>query len=304
MSDLGAQPPSARLGGDVVTGEAVVLELREAKLPSRAVARVIDIVVQYIVRFGLLILQSAGSLAGTVDDAAAAALELMIVVIILVGYPVIFETLTRGKTLGKMAMGLQVVRDDGGPIRFRHALVRGLVGIFEVWLVFILAVLVSAFSSRGKRIGDYLAGTVVVRVRMPQQASPMVAMPPELASWAAALDLSRLPDDLALAARQFLARAHSLRPDVREPMGLRIAQDVGRYVSPAPPNGVHPGRYLAAVLAERRRRDAGRYPTAEAPPQPVGFVQPRPPYPSLAPPVPAKPSPPVPDAGPGFTMPS
>ena len=45
----------------MVTGEAVVLELREAKLPSRAVARVIDIVVQYIVRFGLLILQSAGS---------------------------------------------------------------------------------------------------------------------------------------------------------------------------------------------------------------------------------------------------
>ena len=49
--------------------------------------------------------------------------------LVFLGYPVAMETLTRGRTLGKMALGLRVVRDDGGPITFRQALVRGLVGL-------------------------------------------------------------------------------------------------------------------------------------------------------------------------------
>ena len=47
-------------------------------------------------------------------------------VLAIVGYPVIFETATRGRTLGKMALGLRVVSDDGGPERFRQALFRAL----------------------------------------------------------------------------------------------------------------------------------------------------------------------------------
>ena len=58
-----------------------------------------------------------------------------------------------------MALGLRVVRDDGGPIRFRHALVRGLVGVVEIWLtVGAVALVVSLASSQGKRLGDFLAG--------------------------------------------------------------------------------------------------------------------------------------------------
>ncbi len=294
MSDFGAAP--ARLGGDVVTGEAVVLELREAKLPSRALARIIDIALQYVLLLLATVLLGAVGSGTNLDDAAAIGIGLLLVVLTFVGYPVIFETLSRGRTLGKMAMGLQVVRDDGGPIRFRHALVRGLMGIFEVWILFPIAVVVSALSAHGKRVGDYLAGTVVVRVRMPRQAAPMVAMPPQLAAWAAGLDLSRLPDDLALTARQFIARASSLQAGVRDPMGLRIAQDVSRFVSPAPPNGLHPQAYLAAVLAERRRRDAGRYlaPPAAAHLQPAPFAAPLPPYATA----------PIAEPAPGFTLPS
>ena len=49
------------------------------------------------------------------------------------GYPAVFETATRGRSLGKMALGLRVVSDDGGPERFRQALFRALAGVIEIW---------------------------------------------------------------------------------------------------------------------------------------------------------------------------
>lgn len=241
----------------IVTGDAVVLELRLAKLASRSLALAIDVALQ----LGLVI---AGTLAlagvvSFVDDALAAAIGLVFYIAVVIGYPVAFETATRGRTLGKMALGLRVVREDGGPIRFRHAFVRGLLGVVEIWLtVGSVALIASLASAKGKRLGDYLAGTVAVRERMPVQSSPMAAMPPPLAGWAPALDLSRVPDDLALAARQYLSRYGELAPEVRTEMGQRLATAVAALTTPPPPPGTPPWAFLSAVLAERRRRDLSR----------------------------------------------
>jgi uncharacterized RDD family membrane protein YckC len=255
---------NGQIVSELVTGEAVVLELRLAKVASRMLSVAIDVAAQVV----LLIVGSLviGGVAGSVDDAAAAAILAVFLVAVIVGYPVTFETLTRGRTLGKMALGLRVVREDGGPIRFRHALVRGLAAVIEIWLtVGAVALVVSLASSQGKRLGDFLAGTVVVRERVPSASAPMVAMPPMLAAWASGLDLSRLPDDLALAARQFLARAGELSPEVRESMGARLAASVAACTAPPPPPGVPPWAYLSAVLAERRRREAARLGVAPQP---------------------------------------
>ncbi len=280
-------------GGDLVTGEAVLLELRLAKLPSRAVAEILDL----LVMFGaLIVLGLVGGLSGlsdSLDGAAAAALGLVVLIAVFVGYPVLFESLSRGRSLGKMAMGLRVVREDGGPIQFRHALVRGLLAIFEVYPFGVIAVITSLLSAKGKRVGDYLAGTVVVRERVPNIAAPMVQMPPVLAPWAATLELARLPDEVALSARQFLARARDLAPSVRYSMGSQIAYDVSRYVAPGPPQGCPPEAYLAAVLAERRRREELRYVAAAPPAPPVSYAPPDPP--GAAPPV---------DPAGGFALPS
>jgi hypothetical protein len=83
-------------------------------------------------------------------------------------------------------------------------------------------------------------------------------MPPPLAGWATGLDLARLPDDLALAARQFLSRAGGMSPQVRDDMGNRLAAAVGSHVTPPPPPGTPTWAYLAAVLAERRHRELAR----------------------------------------------
>ncbi|MDQ1625716.1 MAG: hypothetical protein QOJ49_1214 [Actinomycetota bacterium] len=253
---------------ELVVGEAVVLELRLAKLASRALALALDLVVQIIALFvGTLVL--AGVVGGS-DESLAAAITLVFVVAIVLGYPVAFETLTRGRSLGKLAMGLRVVREDGGPIRFRHAFVRGLMGIVELWMTSgTIALISSLASTRGKRVGDYLAGTVVIRERVPRQGAPVTPMPPALAAWAAGLDLSRLPDDLALAARQYLARGRELSPEVRDAMGVRLADAVARVTTPVPPPGVPAWAYLAAVVAERTRRETARLlPPMAAPPPP------------------------------------
>jgi uncharacterized RDD family membrane protein YckC len=255
-------------GGDLVTGDAVVLELRVAKTASRGVAKVIDLAVQIACLFGLSIVLSQIA----VNGAAADALGLCLTIAVIVGYPVLFETLTHGRSPGKLALGLRIVRDDGGEARFRAALARALVGVFEIWLtVGIVAVIASLISTRGKRLGDMVAGTVAVRERVPARMSAPMPMPPALAGWASTLELSRLPDDLALSARQFMGRAPELAPGVRVSLAYRLASDVARYIAPGPPPGCPPEIYLAAVLAERRRREYER----SMPPAPIshGYFQ-------------------------------
>jgi len=236
-----------------------VLELRLAKLPSRGVAELIDLAVLLGIVLGLSAVGAFTGVTASLDGAAAGALSLTVIVAVLVGYPVLFETLSRGRSLGKMAMGLRVVRDDGGPTRFRHALVRGLLAVFEIYPFGVIAIPTSMISSQGKRVGDFLAGTVVVRERVPAAADPAVMMPPALAGWASTLQMSGLSDQLALTARQFLSRATSLTPQARSTMGWSIAGEVSQFVAPAPPPGCPPEPYLAAVMAERSRRELARY---------------------------------------------
>lgn len=243
---------------DVVTGEAVSLELRLAKLPSRALAILIDAMIYAAV--GLALFAVVSAVLPGVDTALATALGLAATITLLVVVPATIETLTRGRSVGKIALGLRVVRDDGGPIRARQAGVRALSGVFADFILTsgVGAVFCSLLNERGKRIGDVLAGTVVVRERIP--ASPgLPPTPAPLRDWAPALELSRLPDDLALSARNYLVRLPQLAPHVRDNLGARLADEVASVVSPPPPPGVPAWAYLAAVLNERARRDTARY---------------------------------------------
>jgi uncharacterized RDD family membrane protein YckC len=247
----------------MITGDAVVLELRLARLASRAVALAIDVAVMGTAFVLVLALAAATGALSTDDVALTATVGLVITLVVFVVYPVTLETLTRGRSLGKLALGLRVVRDDGGPIRFRHALSRGLAGFvldFGIFSGFTGAVglIASLLSEKGQRVGDRLAGTVVVRERVPEVHVAPLLVPPPLAAWAASLSLSQLPDPLALSARQFLQRAHGLDPRVRDRLGSGLAGEVMARVSPPPPPGTPAEYFLAAVLAERTRREGVR----------------------------------------------
>jgi uncharacterized RDD family membrane protein YckC len=287
---------------EVVTGEAVVIDVPCARFPSRAVALAIDLLVQLVLLLLLSGVAVAAAAGGALNPAAVAALGLTVFVLVVVGYPATIETLSRGRSLGKLALGLRVVSDDGGPERFRQALMRALLAVLEIWLTLgFLALVTSLLSASGKRLGDIWAGTFVITERMPQprgQANALPTMPPALAGWAAMLQLSGLDDGTAETARQYLSRYYTLTPAARTDFGQRIAAAVAAQVSPAAPPGATPPDYLSAVLAERRAREQARMmgrvtlgdsgPATAAPPSPG---QPGPDQPGLDQPGPDQPGP-------------
>ncbi|MBL1087730.1 RDD family protein [Streptomyces actinomycinicus] len=243
---------------ELVTGEAVALELRPAKLPSRALAVLLDLAVAvfaYILVVVVLVASTA-----SLDEAAQVALSIASFLLVLVGGPIAVETLSHGRSLGKLALGLRVVRDDGGPIRFRHALVRGAVGVIEILMTFgVVACIASLVSARGRRLGDVFAGTLVVRERIPVARTGFVPPPPSLlAGRFAELDLSAVPDGLWLAVRQYLTRMRQLDPQVSADMALRLAGDLAARTGAPVPGDLPPAVFLAAVVHERQAREARR----------------------------------------------
>ena len=252
-------PGSGEVHGDVygttplVTGDAVVLDLRPAGFATRAVALVIDVLVQ-LVLFILLALLTVW-MGTALDPAATAAVTLGGMVLLFVGYPTVFETVSRGRSLGKLALGLRVVGTDGSPERFRQALARSLTGVVEIWMTTgVIALVVSMLSRDGRRVGDFMAGTMVVEERAGRSREEFIPMPQHLAGWAAGTELSRLSPETAAAARQYVLRYSELAEHTRYEMGLRLADAVAAQISPPPPPGIAPPHFLAAVLAERRRR--------------------------------------------------
>ena len=107
-----------------MTGDAVVLDIEVAQLPVRALGALIDLMI-ILVGYAVAILLWAVALP-EFDEALTAAILIIFTVTVIVGYPLAMETATRGRSVGKMVMGLRVVSDDGGPERFRQALFRAL----------------------------------------------------------------------------------------------------------------------------------------------------------------------------------
>ncbi len=244
-------------GDDMVTGEGVEVELPVASVPARAASGAIDL----LVAVALLVLGVLAStwVFGNGSDAVTRTVVILLVVAVTVGVPAVAETLTRGRTLGKLALGLRVVRDDGGPVTARHALTRALVGWVEIYLLFGAGALVAGLiTPRAKRMGDIAAGTYVVSQRAAMQMLPPPVMPPPLAAWAQGADQGALPPGTAIAIRQFLGRAPGLTWAARQSLGDSLYRAVLPHVAPPPPPGIHPEYVLAAVIADRRRRDEER----------------------------------------------
>ena len=240
---------------ETLIGEGVVLDTAAATLGARTASALIDgvtLLTLFTVTFIPLNMFALSAL----DYAAATALVITHVVGVFVAVPVAVETLTRGRSVGKAALGIRIVRDDGGPIAFRQALSRGLLAFFELWItVGAIALIASVTNQRGKRVGDLLAGTYALQVRASKSQHSPLEVAPSLAAWADTIDIRRLPDGLALTVRQFLTRAPGLHPSSRDELGRSLAAELMPFVSPVPPAGTHPEAMLSTVLAVRRDRE-------------------------------------------------
>ena len=243
----------------LVTGEAVALDVRPASALIRAGGAAIDVLLS--VALILLVLLALAGL--SVDEAASRAILIGTIVVCIVLLPTAVETATRGRSLGKLALGLRVVRDDGGAIGLRHAFIRALTGVIEIYLTFGgLAVLVGFLDPSSKRLGDILAGTHSQVERVPKLPSTAFGVPPELMGWSATADVARLPDPLARRVASFFANVDHLMPESRARVAAILAQQVSAFVSPLP--DAAPERFLAAVVALRRERELAALRLADA----------------------------------------
>jgi uncharacterized RDD family membrane protein YckC len=239
---------------ELMTGEAVALDLRPTSFVLRAAGTAIDFLLYAgVYTLILLALVTFAAQLG-LDEALLAAVSVSGAVLCLLVIPVAVETACRGKSLGRLAVGARIVRDDGGAIGFRHAFIRGLLGVMELFLtVGAIAGVVGLLNTRAKRLGDFVAGTYSQYERVAAVPAPLFGVPAMLAEWAETADVAKLPDALARRVAQFLRAAHGFTPVTRDRLARSLANEVAMYVSPVP--AAPPELFLAAAASIRRDRE-------------------------------------------------
>ncbi len=240
--------------GDIVTPEAVVLEFSMAGLATRAIAKIIDLFAMAAV---FVLLMFVTTLLITPRGTGAVILVTVGLFLDLLALPAAVETLWNGRSPGKALMGLRVVTVDGGPIAFRHALVRNLIQIVE--LPSGIAMITALVNRRSQRVGDLLAGTFVIRVRRSGDTAGAVAFypPPGCEGYIDVLDVTRVTSQQFLLIRKFLLRVSQLDLRARYDLAVRMATPVRGRVTPQPPQQMGPELYLVCVASAYQIRNGG-----------------------------------------------
>ncbi len=218
---------------DVRTGEAVAIRYELAGLGSRFLAIAVDALAQLAILLALFVgaLFLAPPLTRVLPSKYLAGVELALLVLVLFavvfGWFVIFETWWSGRTPGKRALGLRVVRDGGFPLDAGAAVIRNLVRLVELLFGFYAVSAVSALiSPENKRLGDFAAGTIVVRDRAD-------AAPDLDAYLAAPAATGLLAESDRILVERFLARRASFEPAARARLAARIADKLRPALSAA-----------------------------------------------------------------------
>lgn len=243
----------------VITGEAIALLVQPASLFLRIISAIIDavvwilgMVITYEVLFLILTLSGDDDFLYFSNEAQVTAFIAVVTAGWLFFVPMTVETLSRGKSLGRFIVGTRIVRDDGGPITLRHAFVRTLIGLGELWATMGAGAIIAAWTNRrGKRIGDIFAGTYAVSEASGVAHRPLL-LAPELADWAGGVNVGELDGVTTVTARRFLQSAAKMDPLHRQQVAHKLATALLNQVYPPPPPETDPERFIAAVLVLRR----------------------------------------------------
>lgn len=260
----------ARVDERLVTPEGVRLDLVSATVATRALGRLVDLLLQVVAVSAISIgsVQVAGESA---SEVAVTVVVVLAVFLVRVAYPVVFES-RLGATIGHMALGLRVLSLDGSPVRARQALARAAVGLFEIEAtVGLVALLVSASRHDGRRLGDLAGGTQVVRVRVGDaRTAPAVAapVPTALRGWLDGVDLAGLGGPERRALQRYAERAAALRPERRDEVARPLLDALLTRLAVVPPSGLGPHEVLM-VLASAGAARATAAAASTRPEQPV-----------------------------------
>ena len=196
----------------ITTPEGVRLDLTVAGMGSRIAAATIDFFLQAIVMIVAII---AIASAGFDGDSTVLLIGLLSLLGFLVffGYPILTEVLWEGKSVGKAAVGLRVVRTDGGGIGFVASLIRNVLRLVDFLpSAYGVGFVVAMINDKGQRLGDLAADTIVVRQPKVKASTSRAALfnfnlpPPAAVPW----DVSAVTPDEVAALRHYAERRQSL----------------------------------------------------------------------------------------------
>jgi uncharacterized RDD family membrane protein YckC len=242
----------------IITPDAVALDLEVAGVPARAFARLIDTVAQVLLLIALFLpLGATTELEGT----AAIILGALAAFGVIFVAPAASEVLWQGKTPGKAALGVAVTTVEGGRVGVRHAAARSMLAVVDLYVTTgLVAIVVAGTSRRGQRLGDLVAGTLVVRRPRGFTADRAVRFhPPQgLAGFASTLPVERLDAAEHLLVRDLLLRADGLDPAARRALVDGAVSLVEHRMGVQRPPRLDAESFLVCVVAASQELRAAR----------------------------------------------
>jgi uncharacterized RDD family membrane protein YckC len=239
------------------TPEQVHLEFVLAGIGSRFMAVFLDVLIEtalYLILFLLTPLWIGGGFFGATRSIWWIALVTLAAFCINWGYYAIFEALWKGQTPGKRWAGIRVIKDSGRPINAFEAIARNLVRAIDFLPGFYgVGVVTMLLNAKHRRLGDYVAGTIVVHESSDRESSLFFNTPTRTdftLHQAAGLTLQE-----AELIETFLARRLEIPPEIRRFNGQRIAQMISARLN-IPPESRPPDNenFLELMVREFRSR--------------------------------------------------
>lgn len=239
----------------IETPEQTSLDFPLAGVGSRFLAMVADLGIQFVVGFVIFLIVVL--LLPAVRWATVLGPQWMIAGVVIVlfllnsGYFAFFEAIWNGQTPGKRYAQIRVMKDDGRPISAYDSVARNLLRIVdELPGMYAVGVISILFSKENKRLGDYVAGTVVVHEKIIQEARPFLEIKTEASG--PVYDTSRITLDELRLIETFLNRRDSFDPPLRTSMAAKISKRIGEKVDVRVTGWPQTEKFLEAVYETYR----------------------------------------------------
>ncbi len=257
-SDPAAHDSAASEKLIIETPEQTSIEFPIAGIGSRFLAVLIDSLIQVaaVVVLGLILVAvgfSVGFAAFRGSPTAGVwivAILILFYFVLMYGYFILFEAIWNGQTPGKRITHLRVIKDSGQPITAIDSVARNLLRIVDqLPFLYGIGVLCAWISPQSKRLGDYVAGTVVVHEKPFETVAPQWGAPAPASTHQ--YGANRLtPDEFALV-EAFLSRRNALDAGVRYDTAANIVRRIEAKLT-MPPERPSPEKILEELSSERR----------------------------------------------------
>jgi len=246
----------------IETPEQIALELPIAGVGSRFLALAVDTLLQLFVgtigAFALaIVLPLALSVAPDWLRMLGPAVAIFFLYAIYWGYFAVFEIVTSGRTPGKRVAGIRVIKDNGRPLRAYEAIARNFLRVIDFLpAMYAFGVITMLLNRNSKRLGDFVAGTIVVHDKPLDIVATDWGTTLTAAETIGAHQAAQITAQELVLVESFLRRRLELDPLVGDDMAAQIVRRIGDRAG-TPPPGMTNVEFLESLAA--RVRDTARF---------------------------------------------